>query len=163
MAKPEIREALSADAIAMADLAERLARKHLLRDCCSPSGRNALLDSIAPHALVANMDAGCVYHLATTGGEVFGMIGLRNASHVLQLFVADALHGTGLGRRLWEAGRDSACLQGTAPPIFTATAVPSAAGFYRALGFLPSGPDEERNGIRMLPMRYVMLAPAARR
>jgi GNAT superfamily N-acetyltransferase len=162
MAKPDIREALPADALAMADLMERLARKHLFRDC-TPAGRNALLDSIAPNTLLANMNGGFHYHVATAGGEIFGAVGFRNTSHVDHLFVADAVHATGLGRRLWETGRDAVCMQGTAPPIFTATCVVSAAGFYRALGFLPSGPEEEQNGIRVQQMRYVMLAPAGRR
>lgn len=162
MAKPDIREALPADALAIADLMERLARKHLFRDC-TPKGRNALLDSIAPNALLANMNAGFHYHVAVTGGEVFGAVGFRNTSHVHHLFVADAVQRNGLGRRLWEAGRDAACMQGTAPPIFTATTVPSAVGFYRALGFLQSGAEEERDGVRLQQMRYVMLAPAGRR
>jgi GNAT superfamily N-acetyltransferase len=163
MAKPDIREALPADALAMADLMERLARKHLFRDCTTPAGRNALLDAIAPHTLLANMKAGFVYHVATAGGEIFGVVGFRNTSDVHLLFVADALHRTGLGRRLWEAGRDAACMQGTAPPIFTATTTVSSAGFYKALGFLPSGPEDEQTGIRVQQMRYVMLAPAGRR
>jgi hypothetical protein len=53
-------------------------------------------------------------------------------------------------------------MHGTAPPIFTATTLVSAAGFYKALGFLASGPDEERNGMRIQQMRYVMLAAAGR-
>lgn len=162
MAKPDIREALPADALAMADLMERLARRHLFRDC-TPAGKRALLDSIAPDALVRNMNAGFHYHVATAGGEIFGAIGFRNTSHVHHVFVADSVHGSGVGRRLWETGRDAACMQGTAPPIFTATTVPSAAGFYRALGFMPAGAEEEHDGIRVQQMRYVMLAPAGRR
>lgn len=163
MAKLEIREALVSDALAIAELAERLARRHLFRDCISSAGRTALLDAIAPDALIANMNAGAHYHVATAGGEIFGAVGFRNTSHVHQLFVADSVHRTGLGRRLWEAGRDAACMQGTAPPIFTATTLVSAAGFYKALGFLPSGPEEEQNGMRLQQMRYVMLAGAGRR
>lgn len=162
MAKPEIREALASDALALSDLAERLARRHLFRDCVTPAGRAVLIDSITPETLLANMNAGCHYHVATAGGEIFGFVGFRNTSHVQHLFVADSVHRSGVGRKLWEAGRDAACMHGTAPPIFTATTLVSAVGFYKALGFLASGPDEEQNGMRIQQMRYVMLAAAGR-
>lgn len=161
MAKLEIRSAEPADVLAMSDLLDRQVRKYIVKDC-TPDGRRALLASISPESLKSLMDEGYHYHVAANGADVFGLSAMRDAGHLHHLFVADALRGTGLGRRLWEAARDAICIHGTAPPIFTVNSSLYAVGFYKALGFLPSGPEEERNGIRMQPMRYVMLGNSAR-
>jgi GNAT superfamily N-acetyltransferase len=161
VAKPEIRAAEPADALLMSDLMDRLLRKYVVKDC-SADGRRALLASVSPDALRALMDEGYHYHVAATGADVFGVVAMRDAGHLHHLFVADALRGGGLGRRLWEAARDAICIHGTAPPIFTVNAFPNGVGFFRKLGFLETGPEEDRSGIRIQPMRYVMLGNSMR-
>ncbi len=161
MAKPDIRAAEPADVLAMSDLLDRLIRKYVVKDC-TPDGRRALLASVSPESLRTLMEEGYHYHVAATGADVFGVVAMRDAGHLHHLFVADALRGTGLGRRLWEAARDAICIHGTAPPIFTVNAFLYGVGFFRKLGFLETGPVEERNGIRLQPMRYVMLGNSAR-
>jgi GNAT superfamily N-acetyltransferase len=161
MAKPEIRAAEPADALAMSELVEKLVRRYVLKDC-TVEGRRTMLESVTPEALVQRMNEGYQYHVAASGRDVFGVVGMRDASHLYHLFVSDAVKGTGLGRRLWEAARDEICMHGTAPPIFTVNSSLYAVGFYRALGFLPSGPEEERGGVRFQPMRYVMLGQGPR-
>lgn len=161
MARPDIRSAHPNDAFAMADLMERQVRKHVIKDC-TPAGARVLLKSISPEAIVANMNAGYTYSVAETGGALFGLVGFKGVSHVHHLYVAEPLQKTGLGRRLWEAARDDVCMHGTAPPIFTTVSTLNAVGFFRRLGFQPTGPDEDREGVRLQPMRYVMLGGAAK-
>jgi GNAT superfamily N-acetyltransferase len=161
VARPEIRSAEPGDALAMSELVEKLVRRYVLKDC-TPEGRRVVLASVAPEALRDAMDRGYHYHVAVSGTDLFGVVGMRDASHLHHLFVADAARGTGLGRRLWEMARDEICMHGTAPPVFTVNSSLHAVGFYKALGFQPTGPEEERSGIRSQPMRYVMLGNVPR-
>jgi GNAT superfamily N-acetyltransferase len=161
VARPEIRSAEPGDALAMSELIEKLVRRYVLKDC-TPDGRRHLLASVGPDALRDAIDRGYQYHVATSGTDLFGVVGMRDASHLHHLFVADAARGTGLGRRLWETARDEICMHGTAPPVFTVNSSLHAAGFYKALGFQPTGPEEERSGLRFQPMRYVMLGAGPR-
>ena len=161
MPSTEIRAATGADVYAMSDLMERQVRRYLLRDC-TPAGQKALLASVAPERLGANLRENYAYHVAANGADVYGVIGLRNHNHVHHLFVADAVRGSGLGRRLWETARDEVCIHATAPPLFTVNSAPGAVGFYKALGFQPSGDEEERDGVRSQPMRYVLLGMGAK-
>jgi GNAT superfamily N-acetyltransferase len=161
VARPEIRSAEPGDALAMSELVEKLVRRYVLKDC-TPEGRRHLLASIAPDALRNAIDGGRHYHLAASGGDLFGLVAMRDASHLHHLFVADSVRGTGLGRRLWETARDEICMHGTAPPVFTVNSSLHAVGFYKALGFQPTGLDEERDGVRFQPMRYVMLGNVPR-
>ena len=161
MARPEIRTAEPADALAMSELMEKLVRRYVLKDC-TPEGRRELLASVGPEGLRETMDRGYQYHVAVSGPDLFGVVGMRDASHLYHLFVADSVRRTGLGRRLWETARDEVCMHGTAPPVFTVNSSLHAVGFYKALGFQPTGPEEERSGIRVQPMRYVMLGHGPR-
>lgn len=161
MARLEIRTAEPSDALAMSELVEKLVRRYILKDC-TPEGRRVLLASIAPEALRDAMNRGVQYHLAANGPDLFGVVAMRDASHLHHLFVADSVRGTGVGRRLWETARDEICMHGTAPPVFTVNSSLHAVGFYRALGFQPTGPEEEREGVRFQPMRYVMLGSGPR-
>ena len=161
MARPEIRSAEPTDTLAMSELIEKLVRRYILKDC-TPEGRRTLLASVTPEALRDAMERGFQYHVAVGGSDLFGVVGMRDASHLYHLFVVDAARGTGLGRRLWETARDEICMHGTAPPVFTVNSSLHAVGFYKALGFQPTGPDEERSGIRSQPMRYVMLGHGPR-
>jgi GNAT superfamily N-acetyltransferase len=158
----EIRVAGPRDLLAMSDLMERQLRRYVLKDCTTPEGRRALLASITPEALQELPRRGYQYHVAASGADVFGIVGMRDASHLHHLFVAESVRGTGMGRRLWEAARDAVCIHATAPPVFTTQSSLYAVPFFRALGFATTGPEEERDGIRMQPMRYVLLGRTTR-
>jgi GNAT superfamily N-acetyltransferase len=156
VARYDIRPAEPADALAMSELAEKLARRYVIKDC-TPDGRRALLAELAPEAFAARLGGRFQYHVAAGGPDLYGLVAMRDTSHLHHLYVADAVRGTGLGRRLWETARDEVCLHGTAPPVFTVHASPYATAFFRALGFQPTGPETDDGGIRVQPMRYVMV------
>jgi GNAT superfamily N-acetyltransferase len=92
------------------------------------------------------------YRLATRQGKLAGFIAMRDNSHLFHLFVGRALHGQGLGRRLWEQARDAALAAGN-PGVFTVNASDHAMPMYRHLGFEPTGPREAQRGIAWTPMR----------
>jgi GNAT superfamily N-acetyltransferase len=158
----EIRGAEARDLLAMSELMEKQLRRYVIKDCTTPEGRRGLLASVMPEALQALLQRGYQYHVAASGADVYGIAGMRDASHLHHLFVADAVRRTGLGRRLWEAARDAVCIHATAPPVFTTVSSLHAVPFFRALGFASSGPEEDRDGVRVQPMRYVLLGRTTR-
>lgn len=127
-----------------------------------PAGQGA-------EAFVVNIDAAAQarylampsfrYRLAWRGDTLAGFVAMRDNGHLFHLFVDRALHGQGLGRRLWELARDEALALGN-PGVFTVNASDHALAMYTRLGFVPTGPREEKNGIAWTPMRLSLDADA---
>jgi GNAT superfamily N-acetyltransferase len=84
--------------------------------------------------------------VAESNGELAAMIDVRDRSHVCLFFVDARSRGRGIGRQLLESavGADS--------PALTVNSSPWAVRVYEHLGFVSTGPEIERNGIRALPM-----------
>jgi GNAT superfamily N-acetyltransferase len=156
MASPVIRLAESADLLLMSDLMERLLRKHVLKDC-SREGGKTLLQGVSPEQLAENLAAGFTYHVAATPDAIYGVAGMKPPCDLHHLFVADVMQRQGLGRKLWQAARDGVCLQHSVPPIFTVYATLNAVPFYARIGFDLAGDVVDRGGVRLQPLRYVML------
>lgn len=161
MASPIIRLADSADLLSISELFERSLRKHVLKDC-SREGGAQLLKSVAPEALAQNIAEGYTYHVAATSDAIYGAVGMKPPCHLYHLFVADVMHRSGLGRKLWHAARDGVCLQHSVPPIFTVNATLGSVPFYARLGFDIAGEAVDRAGVRSQSMRYVMLGARPR-
>lgn len=83
--------------------------------------------------------------------ELRAMCALRGGSHIMLLFVDAPYRRHGLGEALVEAMRDEARRSGHGS--LTANATPSAAGFYRHLGFIPTADVQKRDGITYLPVK----------
>ncbi|NRR33786.1 GNAT family N-acetyltransferase [Oxalobacteraceae bacterium] len=92
------------------------------------------------------------YRLAYADGALAGVVALRDGGHVFHLFVVQALHGRGLGRRMWEAARAAAVAAGHGGG-FTVNSSVSAQPMYERLGFQATGPRVEQNGVAYVPMR----------
>ncbi len=98
------------------------------------------------------------YHVALggnglPGSEVLGVVAVRDNTHLFHLFVKEALHGQGLGQRLWQLARDEALAKGN-PGSFTVKAAGRAAGWYLRLGFVQVAERIEHDGIVDVPMRW---------
>jgi ribosomal protein S18 acetylase RimI-like enzyme len=83
--------------------------------------------------------------------QIVGVASVRNRNHLSLLFVDEAYHRRGIGRRLLEVfcaylkteeGENSMSLQ----------AAPYAVNFYRRIGFQVVSPEEEVGGIRVTSM-----------
>jgi GNAT superfamily N-acetyltransferase len=93
------------------------------------------------------------YHVALQGGELVGVVAVRDNTHLFHLFIKEAQHRKGLGRRLWELARDDAMARGN-PGRFTVNSAGRATGLYLRLGFEPAGEPIEHDGIVDVPMRW---------
>ncbi|MBB3117654.1 GNAT family N-acetyltransferase [Pseudoduganella violacea] len=117
------------------------------------SGADNFLATIRPEAIARNLaDANFRYQLAERDGALVGVVALRGNSHLYNLYVARQCHGQGLGRLLWEAGRDDALARGN-PGSFTLNSSIYGLPMYERLGFQSEGPVMEKDGLRYQPMR----------
>lgn len=87
--------------------------------------------------------------VAESGGELIGMIDLRDGSHVSLFFVEAAHQRRGVGAALLAA----ALREHPETAAVTVNAGPSAVSAYLALGFAATAPEAEVNGIRYVAMR----------
>lgn len=94
--------------------------------------------------------------VAEVGTSLVGVLEVRDGSHVAMLFVESPYQRQGIGRALLRAafGPEAGW------PSLTVNSAPGAEGAYERLGFVATGPEEERDGMRYLPMRRAgMTAP----
>lgn len=115
----------------------------------------AFLATFEPPAIEALLaDASCRYYAATQGDALVGVCALKDGRKVYHLFVASEAHGRGVARALWErASADARCGEPAAGGgVFTVNSSVHAVPVYERLGFRPTGPQQERNGVRFVPM-----------
>lgn len=142
-----IRRADVGDAQRLSGLIERVARH-----CCFAPAQAIpawFLAAITPDALaeaIARPDF--AYFVGQRDGELAGVIAIREASHVHQLFVAQAWQGRGLARRLWLTAREQLVLAGDITVRSSLVAVP----VYERFGFTIAGPAAEMDGFGYQPM-----------
>ncbi|WP_319582078.1 GNAT family N-acetyltransferase [uncultured Pseudodesulfovibrio sp.] len=89
---------------------------------------------------------------AILDGVLVGVIEVVNGNHVALFFVADECRGQGVGGRLMRQALER-CGQGdTAPAALTVNASPGSVRAYERLGFIVAESEQERGGIRFVPM-----------
>lgn len=148
---PSIRSATLADAPAVSELVTRVAAKTIFANG-PEDGRRYFMAMNTPAAVAGKMnDDAYRYHVAEHDGRIVGMIAMRSNSHLYHLFVDETMHGTGLGRRLWEHAKVE-CARSGNRGRYTVNATPDTIGFYERLGFAVSGEMHVRNGHPAIPM-----------
>lgn len=147
-----IREATPADAPGIAALIESLAGFFLL-DPADRSAAAPFFETIAPAAIAGSIADGRLrYHLAERGGELLGVVGVRDGTHLYHLFVAERAHRQGIALRLWEVARAAS------PGCVTVNSSLFAVPLYERLGFRAAGERQEKHGTAWLPMELAPLA-----
>lgn len=106
------------------------------------SARSFLLESLANH----------VTHVAEASGQIVGMVDMRDGSHICLFFVDSSRRAQGVGRALLDAAIASACATTPGLRAITVNAAPSAVAAYQRLGFVAVESEQERHGIRYVPM-----------
>ena len=110
---------------------------------------------ISPEALREKAAEGDAFVLtAKDGGDIVGVIAVRDNRHIFLIFVQDDFQRKGVAKRLFSMAlercrRDNPGLAG-----ITVNSSPYAVPIYESLGFVPTEPERVKNGIRHTPMRY---------
>lgn len=156
-----IRSAVQDDAAAISELITTLARKFITRDF-PPDGEANFLASCDVISIHKCLSDAFTYFVASEehSDELVGVVGFRGTSHLFHLFVAERLHGTGLGRSLWQHAR-SEVIPADYRGALTVNSSRNAVAFYEKLGFVSQGREDVRGGVVAVPMS--LPAPAFHR
>lgn len=148
----KIRLATIADAEPICRLARPLLERFVFPDF-SEEGRRTLLEHCPPEKFETRLRSDFRFHVAEADGEIIGSVGICAERHLFHLFVAEAYHRQGVARLLWETAK-SAAQSGNGGAGFTVNSSRYAVPVYRAFGFVEVGPEEDKQGVISVPMRY---------
>lgn len=84
----EIKLGNRSDAAAISALVTQLAIDHIV-GAFSAEGRANMLNSMTPEAIEGFFDQGFRYYVGVESGQIVGVVGTRDNSHLFHLFVAD--------------------------------------------------------------------------
>ena len=145
-----IREGTAGDSASIAELISVLANKYIVSEF-SEAGKSQFLESNDEDSIRKFINGGFEYFVAEVSGQVVGIVGMRENSHLYHLFVAEKYQGVGLSRQLWEKAKEN-CLRNGNPGKFTVNSSNNAVGVYESFGFKLSESMQESNGVLFNPM-----------
>ena len=102
------------------------------------------------------LNKGIIIFIVRHNEKIIGMIGIRDYSHIVLLFVDKNYHRKGIATRLLEKAK-SCCRQNNKDIEFiTVNSSPYGINFYHATGFEDTDVEIEVDGIRFTPMKLDM-------
>jgi GNAT superfamily N-acetyltransferase len=150
----DIREATVADSEQISKLVYGLAEKFIAPEF-TPGGAKALLSSMKSGEIEKYIESGFTYHLAEIDGQLVGVVGIKDNSHLFHLFVDERLQKRGVARELWRVVVESSLSKGN-PGVFTVNSSKYALPFYEKLGFIVEAGFQEKNGVIYVPMKLTI-------
>lgn len=147
----KIERATAGDARRISELICELSRPFLVSS--SGEGSEPFFASVSETAVRGNISAGNFsYFVATSNGQLAGVVAMRDNYHLFELFVAERFQGQGLGHKLWQLVKDNAIRSGNLG-VFTVNSSLPAVPFYQRLGFAVNGAAVQAHGIAFQPMQ----------
>lgn len=146
-----IRQAVPEDSSAISTLIVSLAHHFLLQ--ADGVGAEGFLATLRPESIEGKIVSSEVdYYTYVAGGQLMGVVGVRDRTHLFHLFVDQEFQGQGIARALWSHVSE---VYGwtSAKVAVTVNSTPFALPFYEHVGFQASGPRVEKNGVAFIPMR----------
>jgi len=95
------------------------------------------------------------YLVALAGGQVVGVLGVRDGQHLLHLFVAESFQRRGIARALWNRIRLE-LLAGSGEVSLSVNSSVYAVSVYERFGFTAAGPQVQGAGVVYIPMRLTL-------
>ncbi len=141
-----IRLAQRTDGLAITELVVSLSHRYLNDSRAAlPLWFSNTLDLAAYHERFSSADYWTV--VFEQNGNIDGYLSVKSGSHLYHLFVAEAVQGQGIARRLWQYARSH-----LGASAYTVRSSLNAVPVYQAFGFVKSGPVGTRDGISFQPM-----------
>ena len=98
----------------------------------------------------------CPIYAAFDDGKMVGIIGMRNKSHINLVFTKREYQRRGVATSIFEYVLSE--INNNSPQVkeITLNSSPYGKSFYLHLGFVPLSEEQEIDGIRFTPMKYVL-------
>lgn len=99
----------------------------------------------------------CPIYGAFNGDKIVALMGMRsNRTHINLVFTKKEYHRRGIARAIFHYLLNDVLKENPTLEALTLNSSPYGLPFYLALGFIPLSEEQEINGIKFTPMKYVM-------
>lgn len=99
----------------------------------------------------------CPIYGAFDGDKIVALMGMRSSkTHINLVFTKKEYHRKGIARAIFRYLLNDILTENPALEALTLNASPYGLPFYLALGFVPLTGEQEINGIRFTPMKYII-------
>ena len=98
----------------------------------------------------------CPIYAAFDDGKMVGIIGMRNESHINLVFTKSEYHRKGIATSIFKYLLSEVKKNSPQVKEITLNSSPYGKSFYLHLGFVPLSEEQETDGIRFTPMKYVL-------
>lgn len=120
-----------------------------------PQGVESFKKSVIENnRFIENCESGiCPIYAAFDGNKMVGMIGMKeNKTHIILVFTKKEYHHQGIATAIFEyLLKENPYLE-----EITLNSSPYGLGFYQHIGFIPLSEEQEKDGIRYTPMKYII-------
>jgi GNAT superfamily N-acetyltransferase len=113
-------------------------------------GINEFFKFANPLALAGRTGSGQVVFVAEHGTDLVGIIEMRECEHIAMLFVTH--RGQGIAKELINRALEECCKRKSGIKRITVNSSRFAEPVYSRMGFKATGPFQEKNGIKFVPM-----------
>lgn len=99
----------------------------------------------------------CPIYGAFDGGKLIALMGMRSSkTHINLVFTKKEYHRKGIARAIFHYLLNNILAENPALDALTLNSSPYGLPFYLALGFVALSEEQEINGIRFTPMKYII-------
>ena len=99
----------------------------------------------------------CPIYGAFDGNKIVALMGMRsNRTHINLVFTKKEYHRRGIARAIFQYLLNDVLQENPALEALTLNSSPYGLPFYFAMGFIPLSGEQEMNGIRYTPMKYII-------
>lgn len=99
----------------------------------------------------------CPIYGAFDGDKIVALMGMRsNKTHINLVFTKKSYHRRGIARAIFHSMLNDVLKENPTLEALTLNSSPYGLPFYLAIGFVPLSEEQEINGIRFTPMKYII-------
>lgn len=110
-----------------------------------------------PEYLEKARQGACPIYGAFDGEQIVALMGMRsNKTHINLVFTKKEYHRKGIARAIFRYLLQDVLKENPSLEALTLNSSPFGLPFYLAMGFLPLSEEQEMNGIRFTPMKYII-------
>ena len=115
-------------------------------------------DIVENDAFIENCRRGeCPIYAAFDGNKIVGIIGMRSSkTHINLVFTKKEYHHQGIATAIFHYLLEDLRKDNPALKEITLNSSPYGKGFYLHLGFVPLSEEQEIDGMRFTPMKYLV-------